>query len=200
VTLDYIAAASANGTDMNGVAITGFKYWDFAFPTLITDGSDAIADFISATDGSVNFGGTAGAVTAQGASYARWADPANPAGWSVPWTVIAPTTLPLGTVATGLTAGANGLQTFTLSLSGGAMPVTVDVNTASGAATLVYQVDRTGGVITISPQDITTSAGLSALTDGLAAGNPVRVYAVPQSDGTLKAYVLTYFTGDMPAS
>jgi len=27
----------------------------------------------------------------------------------------------------------------------------------------------------------------------------VKVYGVPQADGTLKAYVMTYFTGSMPA-
>jgi hypothetical protein len=200
VTLDYIASSSANGTDMSGALITGFKYWDFAFPTLITDGSAAIADFVSATNGGVSFGGTVGTLATHGASHARWGDPANPNGWSAAWTVIEPTTLPLGSVATGLSSGANDVETFGLSLSGGAMPVTVDVSTASGGATLVYQIDRTDGVVTISPQDITTSAGLTALTDGLAVGNPVRVYAVPQADGTLKAYVLAYFTGDMPAS
>jgi hypothetical protein len=32
---------------------------------------------------------------------------------------------------------------------------------------------------------------------GLAAGTPVKVYGVPQTDGTLRTYVLTYFTGEM---
>jgi len=62
----------------------------------------------------------------------------------------------------------------------------------------VYQVDRTGGIVTVSAIDITTSTGLATLRTGLAAGAPVKVYGVPQSDGTLKAYVLTYFTGVMP--
>jgi hypothetical protein len=64
----------------------------------------------------------------------------------------------------------------------------------------VYQVDRTNGVVTISAEDITSSAGLTALTDGLSVGAPVKVYGVPQADGTLKAYVLTYFTGTMPTN
>jgi hypothetical protein len=46
---------------------------------------------------------------------------------------------------------------------------------------------------------VTTSSGLASLTTGLAAGAPVKVYGVPQADGTLKAYVLTYFTGQAPA-
>ena len=49
------------------------------------------------------------------------------------------------------------------------------------------------------PVDVTTSAGLATLTAGLAAGAPVKVYGVPQADGTLKAYALAYFTGQAPA-
>jgi hypothetical protein len=64
---------------------------------------------------------------------------------------------------------------------------------------LAYQVDRTNGVVTVSPIDITTADGLASLTSGLAMGAPVKVYGVPQADGSLRAYVLTYFTGDMPA-
>ena len=74
-----------------------------------------------------------------------------------------------------------------------------DVSTASGSATLVYQVDCTGGIVTVSAIDITTSGGLASLTAGLAAGAPVKVYGIPQADGTLKAYVLAYFTGQAPA-
>ena len=197
VTLDYISSASPNGKDSDGNAITGFKYWEFAYPTLVTTGSSAVADYVAATNGGVNFGGTYGAVMAWGASFARWADPANPTGWTIPWTVLEPTPLPRGTVASGLVAGASD-STFTMNVPGGAMAATVDVSTTAGAATLVYQVDRTGGVLTISPEDITTAAGLAALTSGLAVGAPVKVYGVPRADGTLKAYVLTYFTGMMP--
>ena len=82
----------------------------------------------------------------------------------------------------------------------GAQPVTVDVSDTSGSATLVYQVDNTNGVVTVSPIDITTSAGLTTFTNGLAAGALVRVYGVPQSGGTFKSYVVTYFTGTTPAS
>ncbi len=58
VSLDYIAAASANGSDGNGNPVTGFKWWDLTLPTLVSTGSGAIADFVSATAGGVNFGGT----------------------------------------------------------------------------------------------------------------------------------------------
>jgi hypothetical protein len=86
-----------------------------------------------------------------------------------------------------------------MTVVGGANAATVDVSSTSGSATLVYQVDRTNGVVSVSPIDITTADGLASLTSGLAMGAPVKVYGVPQADGSLRAYVLTYFTGDMPA-
>lgn len=193
-TLDYISSTTANGTDDDGNAITGYKWWNFAYPTLLTSGPSAVSDFISATDGSVDLGGSVGAVPSYGVSYSTWNDPANPNGWAGAATVLLPSTLPLGTVASAL---AN--DEFTMTVAGGSMPATVRVGTTSGSATLVYQVDRTNGIVTVSPVDITTSAGLAALTSGLAVGAPVKVYGIPQSDSTLKAYVLTYYTGDVPS-
>jgi len=193
-TLDYIANATANGTDDSGNAIDGFKWWNFAYPTLVTSGATAIPNFILATNGSVNFGGSVGTVPSHDASYATWNDPANPNGWATAASILTPSTLPLGFVATGLVNDA-----FTMTVLGGATAATVDVSTTSGSATLVYQVDCTGGIVTVSAIDITTSTGLASLTTGLAAGAAVKVYGVPQADGTLKAYVLTYFTGQAPA-
>jgi Domain of unknown function (DUF4382) len=193
-TLDYISSATPNGMDANGNAITGYKWWNFAFPTLVDSGANAVSDFVAATGGSVNFGGSVGPIAAKGISYAVWNDPANPTGWSAAATILTPSTLPLGVVANGLAGNA-----FTMTVLGGATAGTVDISTASGGATLVYQVDRTNGVVTISAVDITTSAGLMTLTNGLTAGTPVKVYGLPQADGTIKAYVLTYFTGDRPA-
>ncbi len=193
-TLDYIAGATANGTDDAGNAINGYKWWNFAYPTLVTSGANAIPSFVSATDGSVNLGGSIGAVPSRGASFATWNDPANPNGWAAAATILTPSTLPLGFVATGLVNNA-----FTMTVIGGTAAATVDVSTSSGSATLVYQVDCTGGVVTVSPIDISTSSGLASLSAGLAVGAPVKVYGVPQADGTLKAYVLTYFTGQAPA-
>jgi hypothetical protein len=193
-TLDYIANATANGTDDSGNAISGYKWWNFAYPTLLTSGANAIADFISATDGSVNFGGSVGAVPSRGISFATWNDPAKPNGWAATAAILTPSVLPLGFVGTGLVNDA-----FTMMVIGGATAATVDVGTASGSATLVYQVDCTGGIVTVSPVDVSTSTGLATLTAGLAASVPVKVYGVPQADGTLKAYVLAYFTGQAPA-
>ena len=193
VTLDYIDSATANGTDPMGNPITGYQYWNFAYPTVVTSGANAVNDFIAATNDSVNFGGSVGAVPSRGVSYSRWNDPANPNGWSAAATVLTPSTLPLGFVASGLVSNA-----FTMTIPGGTNAPTIGVSTTSGSATLVYQVDMTGGILTVSPIDITTAGGLASLTSGLTAGEPVAVYGVPQADGSLKAYVLAYYTGQLP--
>jgi hypothetical protein len=194
VTLDYISSGTANGTDAGGNPIMGFKWWDFAFPTLITSGVNANPEFVAATNGGVNFGGTVGALTAWGVSAATWGDLANPGGWSLRDAVLLPTPVPLGVVTTAFTG-----NSFAITVLGGTTPATVDVSTTVQSATLVYQVDRSNGVITVSPIDVTTSSGLAAITAGLVAGAPVKVYGVPQADGTLKAYVLVYFTGMLPS-
>jgi hypothetical protein len=194
VNLNYIDAATANGTDPMGNPITGYEWWNFAYPTVLMSGANAISDFIAATNDSVNFGGTVGAVPSRGVSFCLWNDPANANGWSAAATILTPSILPLGFVASGLTGNA-----FTMTIPGGANAGTVDVSASSGSATLVYQVDLTNGILTVSPIDITTSSGLATLTSNLTAGEPVKVYGIPQSDGTLKAYVMAYFTGAMPA-
>ena len=104
-----------------------------------------------------------------------------------------PTPLPLG-VVTSAFAG----NSFAMTVLGGTLAATVDVSTTAQSATLVYRIDRSNGVITISPVDITTSSGLAALTAGLVAGTPVEVFGVPRA-GSLKAYVLVYFTGMLPS-
>jgi hypothetical protein len=195
ITLPYIAAATANGKDANGNAIAGFKWWDFAYPTVVTSGANAVSEFVAATTAGVNFGGTTGMVSAWGASTAIWGDAANPQGWSARQAIMVPTPLPIGAVATGFASGS-----FTMSVAGGMTPATIDVSTASGSASLVYQVDRTSGVVTVSSIDVTTSAGLASMTTGLSAGAPVKVYGVPQADGTFKADVLLYYTGEMPSA
>ena len=193
-TLNYIAGATANGTDDSASAITGYQWWNFAYPTLVTSGANAIPSFVAATDGSVALGGSLGSVPSRGTSFATWNDPANPNGWAAVATILTPSALPLGFVATGLVNNA-----FTMTVIGGTTAAAVEVSAAPGSATLVYQVDCTDGIVTISPIDITTSGGLASLTTGLGVGAPLKVYGVPQADGTLKAYVLTYFTGQAPA-
>jgi len=198
-TLDYISSSTANGTDGNGNAVTGFKWWYFTFPTLPNTGANAIPDFVSATSGSVNFGGALGAMTAVGASSATWNDPANQNGWAAPWTVLVPTPVPIGLVNSPWVSNANG-GSFTVKVGAGGNVVTVDVNDTSGSATLVYDVDMSGGVITITAVDITTTDGLNTLIGALTAGTPVKLFGVPQPDGTIKDYVLVYFTGTLPTA
>jgi Domain of unknown function (DUF4382) len=181
-TLPYISSSTANGTDGSGNAITGFKYWPFAYPTLVTSGPNAVQSFVQATTGLAG-------LTAYGFSDARWGDPANATGWSAPWVDLLPSPLPLGLVATGLSN-----DQFTVTAA--AQTYTVDVGAMSGSATLVYQVDRSGGIVTVSPIDIATAGGLSTFTQALVAGTPVKVFGVPQSNATLQAYVVVYFTGD----
>jgi hypothetical protein len=114
--------------------------------------------------------------------------------------VLVPTPLPLGTVSTAFSA-----NSFAVTVPGGTLPVTVDVSTTMGSATLVYQIDRANGVVTVSPIDITSSSGFAAITAGLTAGAPVKVFGVPQAPvapattGTLRAYVIVYYTGTMPS-
>ena len=194
ITLNYIDGATANGTDPMGNAISGYQWWNFAYPTVVTSGTNAVSEFIAATNDSVNFGGTVGAVPSRGVSFSIWNDPANANGWSAAATILTPSTLPLGLVASGLASNA-----FTMTIPGGANAATVDVSATSGSATLVYQVDLTNGVLTVSPIDITTTSGLATLTSNLTAGEPVKGYGIPQPDGTLKAYVIAYYTGSMPA-
>ncbi|MBV9622127.1 MAG: DUF4382 domain-containing protein [Gammaproteobacteria bacterium] len=191
--LNYIAATTPNGFDGSGNPVAGFKWWNFTYPTLLNSGTGAVDGFVAAANVAVDFGGTVGPLNTYGASTALWGDPGNPSGWSAREVVLLPSPVPLGVVASGFANDA-----FGLSVPGGAQAVTVDVSTTAQAATLVYQVDRTNGVVTVSPIDITTAGGLAALTTGLSTGTPVKAFGIPQADGTLKAYVIVYFTGLVP--
>jgi hypothetical protein len=199
--LPFIKSTSANGNDpLTGVAITGFKYWFFAFPTLVTSGANAITSFDSIVNGSVNFGGTIGTLKVYGTTYAVWNDPANPSGWSAPWTVLEPSPVPLSTVSTGWVTNTSG-GTFGVTPIVGGNAATVNASRVSGSATLVYQVDRTGAVLTISPQDLTSQNGLTNVQNHLQIlGTPVKVFGVPQANGSIAAYVIFYYTGTVPTS
>ena len=202
-TLPYISSTTANGTNPT---IMGFKWWNFTYPTNVDSGTNAIGDFIKATDGSVTFGGTpAITLAASGESQAVWGDPAAPTGWAAPWTVLTPTQLPLGTAETSYVNGSP-TGTFTMSVPGGSSYPPVNLSTAAGSATLVYWVNWSLPVVgptavsplTITPIDITTTAGQSTVTTNLVATTPVKVYGIPQADGSIKAYVVTFFTGIKP--
>jgi hypothetical protein len=189
--LAFISPSTANGSDpMSGNPISGFKWWNFTFPTVVDSGTNAIMDFDNATNGSVNFGGTVGLMQAAGETYATWNDPNAPNAWAAPSAVLIPTKVPMGLAATSYTSGS-----FTVSVTGGTQAVPVTIDTTSGSATLVYQVDWNGSVITVSPVDPSTTTGQTTLTTNLVATTPVKVFGIPQADGTIKAYVLFYFTG-----
>jgi hypothetical protein len=189
--LSFISPNTPNGSDpQSGNPITGFKWWNFTFPTIVDSGSNAIADFDGATNGSVNFGGNVGLMKAAGQTYATWNDPNAPNAWAAPSAVLTPTTIPFGVAATSYNNGS-----FTVSVTGGTQAVPVNLNTTSGSASLVYQVSWNNGILTVSPVDITTTAGQNTLTSSLVTSTPVKVYGIPQPDGTIKDYVLVYFTG-----
>jgi hypothetical protein len=197
VTLPYIAAATANGNDpVSGDAITGYKWWNFAFPTVVDSGATAVSDFVSATNGTASFGGTAGMIVPWGVSYLLWADPANATGWSAAASILEPTPLPVATVASVPVAGASA-DTFTITAANGTSAVTVNASTVMGSGTLVYQVDVNSGIVTVSPIDITSSSGQATFI-AIPTGTKMLVSGVPQPGGSVKAYVITYFTGTTP--
>jgi hypothetical protein len=196
--IDY---ATGPTVDQAGVADpNGFYWWNFEFPTLEDNKSTAVADFVSATDGSVNFGGTVGALTPQGLSNATWNDPAASDTWAAMWTVLLPVKAPIGAITSAWSPSTNSfvytvpLPASAPSTTPPATPVTVDLTSTSGSATLVYQVDRQAGVITITPQDISNPTTLATVGAELLAKTPVKVFGVPQVDGSIKAYTLFFYT------
>ena len=125
--------------------------------------------------------------------------PAAANAWAAQWTVLEPVTLPLGSVGTAWTSTATG-GTFGMVVPKGANTVTVGLNATNGSATLVYQVDKSTGQVTVTPQDLTSATTLGNVTKALGVvGTKVKAYGIPQADGTLKAYVLFYYTGTAPA-
>jgi Domain of unknown function (DUF4382) len=193
-TLPYISTNTLNGSDpVSGAAISGFKWWNFTFPTVVDSGANAVSDFVNATNGmQVNFGGSVGQVYAAGATYATWNDPIAASSWAAPSAVLMPTNVPLGLASTGYSATTG---SFVLGVPNGTQTVPVTLSTTQGSATLVYQVDWSGGVFTISPVDISSTAGQNTLATNLVTNTPVKVYGIPQANGTIKCYVLSYFTG-----
>jgi len=199
VNLDYIPA-TANNMDPSGDAIMGFDWWYFTFPTQADTGSNAVTDFVSASSGAVSFGGTFGAVSAWGASTALWSTAAG--GWQVPLAILEPTPLPIATVTSGVTGSSFAMA---LAANTGGNAVTVDFDATAGSATLVYQVNRSAGVVTVTPLDLANSADFTTFTNSLTAGTLVKLWSVPQPAGTaasgaLKAYVIIYYTGTLPMS
>jgi hypothetical protein len=110
------------------------------------------------------------------------------------WTVLLPTPAPLSTAS-----NPNGASFAMTPLGSGCNAVTVDLSTASGQASLVYQVNRSStGVITVTPLDITQASNLNTLDSALASGALVKAFGVPEVNGHLETYVLFYFSGIAP--
>jgi hypothetical protein len=191
----YVASTTPNGLDASGHLVRGFRWWSFAYPTLGHAGPDAIQEFIDAVNGATaSFGGTAPPISVRGASFATWDDLANRGDWSVRWTVLDPVPLPRGTVASDWAASTSG-GTFGMTVPGGANAVAIGVSAVPGSATLVYRVDaRIDGGVSITPQDVTDAVVLADVAGHLVAGANVRVFGIPRPDGSVRAYVLFYFT------
>ena len=193
--LGYIANTTANGLDGSGNPVSGFKWWYFAHPTgtmdSLNNSSNPIQDFVTTVVGTVNYGGTLGTQRVAGQSYASWGTNA----WLANWTVLLPTPAPLSTVTTPASTSGS-LVTFGMTpVAPGSSAVTVNMSSQSQNATLVYQVDRKGGVIAITSQDITQPSVLNTVMANLNSGALVKVYGVPQL-ADLQAYVLFYYTFD----
>ncbi|MDR3671338.1 MAG: DUF5666 domain-containing protein [Holophaga sp.] len=193
--LGYISASSPNGRNpQTGTAIQGYKWWNFVSPAQVQ--AFPTTAFANSVGNHADFGGTIGSLYPWGASYATWSDPAAASAWSARYTVLEPLRLPVGTVASPWVSASN---SFGLALSGAGQDVTVNLDFTTGDATLVYQVDRTGTTVTVSPIDVTTSAGQSELEDTfLQDGSLVNVLGLPQADGSLKAYALYVYSGTLP--
>jgi hypothetical protein len=183
IALDYATA----GSDVNGKSVNAFDYWNFAYPTL-TDST--VNDFVQATSS---------ALPAVGLSAAVWGDPANMSGWSAQNAILLPVPVGLATVSSTSGLSSDNFGITTVASNAG---YTVDFATTAGQATLVYQVARNGGIVTVSPVDITTAAGLTTFENALmASGTLLKVFAVPTPSGALQAYVLFYYSGSlMPAN
>lgn len=194
--LTYISTSTPNGFDNSGNQIDGFRWWYFAYPTATLEfGATGISAFAGVVNDSISFG-TLGTQDVAGLSYATWNDPAGPSNWSALWTIILPTPAPLALVTTPASPISTG-ATFAMTVGGASVPV--NLSNQSGGATLVYQVDFTNGVFTVTAQDITQPSVLTSVMGHLVSPTPVKVFGVPQS-GNLKAYVVLYFTGTAPTS
>jgi Domain of unknown function (DUF4382) len=201
VPLSYIAATTDNGFNNQGMQIQGFDWWYFTFPT---QADSSISDFVAATNGALAPGGSLGALQAWGESIARWGDGSGNSttatGWYARDAILEPTPTPLGTVATPLGGG----TVFSVNLLGAASAIPVSLSTTAGQATLVYQINRSGGKVTITPVDISGGGtGLATLSAALTTGAIVKVWGVPLAgptpgSGTLAAYVLAYYSGTPP--
>jgi hypothetical protein len=126
-------------------------------------------------------------------SYATWDDSAYPAAWAAKSTVLEPAALSMGTVASAWTGTG-----FGLNLPGNGSPLSVDLDFSGAAPPMVYRVDRTGGRVTVTPEDPATAAGQQELAQDLVPGAVVKVFATPGPAGGLLAGAVFIYTGTLP--
>ncbi len=197
--LNYISSSTVNGVDpTTGNAITGFKYWNFAYPSIVDSGVNAVSDFVTAVGASSGAAVTLGVTSypAKVLSYSIWNNASS--SYLAPQAILIPTQLPATKVAAAPVGSATSFAVVPSSGTAGT-PLTVRFSTTLGSATLVHNVDRSGsGIVTVSPVDITTANGLNALTSALTVGSRVVIYGLPQADGSIKAYQIRYYTGTAP--
>lgn len=195
-TLPYIASTTANGTDANGNAISGFEWWYFTLPTLADTSLNTVVspvqDFVTTVDAAT------GVLNVDGLSYSMWGDggATNTTDWYTRATILVPTSLPKGVI----TASGSWVTTPTggsiIITPKGESATTVNLSTVPGSATLVYEVKNQSGVVTVSQMDLTNATTLATAEGMLVTGTQVKAYGVPTASG-VTAYVLFYYDGNI---
>jgi hypothetical protein len=185
----------ANGTDSNGDAVTGFDWWYFPFPALAETGVNAFPDFSNTISNYASFGGTVSYFDQDpwGVSYCSWGDgnASTIATWFAKDAIIEPTPLPNAVVSSPVVTTGNG-GSFGMTVTGGLIAQTVNLSTVPGSASLIYQVDNTNQIVTV------TQTSLSAAQQALVNNTHVKVFGTPVAGGAIAAYVLFYYTGIPP--
>ncbi|GLH72874.1 hypothetical protein GETHLI_13760 [Geothrix limicola] len=152
-----------------------FTWWYLGFPGIT---STLPGDFAAAVTG-------AGDVRVQGASDLVWNT--GTSTWDASTAVFLPVAPPQGTISGSYNGGQLGF-TFTNSAAT-SQTLTVNLKTTVGMQPAVVEVANQGGVITVSPIDV------SAWATKLVAPAKARVAVVPKPDGTFSAYAVVVFTG-----
>jgi len=197
--LGFAPATTLNGTGGSSAAgtvgaVQGYTWWDLTLPGLAS--TSALQVFTNAVSGSAQFGGTAGSMNVWGYSAALPTGAASGPYWAARFTILEPMKLPEGTVVSPLATSSSGAS-FSMTVAGGdRTPLVVNLTTIAGSATLVYQEDLPSGstIYTLSPIDLTTTAGVTTLAARIIAGAKVIVYGIPNADGSITASALYYST------
>jgi hypothetical protein len=162
-------------TDRTHAYSSPFTWWYLGFPGLT---SSSVGAFAAAVTG-------AGDVKSQGVSDLVWNGTTS--AWDASNAIFLPVALPQGTISTSYSGGQLGF-TFTNS-SAASQTITVSLNPAVGMQPAVVEVANQGGVVTVSPIDV------SAWGTKLVSPAKTRVAVVPKPDGTFAAYAVAVFTG-----